>query len=127
MWTCPAYSTCASGSTTAKAWSTWSSLVLSLSSSSPSPASSWDSWLTRFQGEHFRLVGLSREEWAIPGLFLLYFRLFHTKINTPTTNTCEKCPTSIRCWDSKPNPCEHEWPPITTRPGHPPIEHSFTS
>ena len=29
----------------------------------------------------------------------------------------QKCPSSIRCWDSNPWPSKHEYPPITTRPG----------
>ena len=29
---------------------------------------------------------------------------------------------SIRCRDSNPRPSEHESPPITTRPGLPPLE-----
>ena len=30
---------------------------------------------------------------------------------------CEKCPSSIQCWDSNSQPAEHESPPITTRLG----------
>ena len=56
---------------------------------------------------------------AIPGLFLIYFRLFKKHYNF-TTNKCERCPTSIWCWDLNPRPSEHESPPITTRPGLPP-------
>ena len=29
------------------------------------------------------------------------------------TNVCEKCPSSIWCWDSNPRPLEHESPRIT--------------
>ena len=36
-----------------------------------------------------------------------------------TTNKCEKFPSSKQCWDSNPQPLEHESPPITTRPGLP--------
>ena len=32
-----------------------------------------------------------------------------------------KCPSSIWCWNSNPRPSEHESPPITTRPGLPPL------
>ena len=32
----------------------------------------------------------------------------------------KKCPSSIRCLDSNPRPCEHEYRPITTRPVLPP-------
>ena len=31
------------------------------------------------------------------------------------------CPSSIRCWDSNPQPSRHESPPIITRPGLPPF------
>ena len=50
----------------------------------------------------------------------VYFPLFNTNITTFTTNKCEKCTSSIRCWDSNPRPSEHKSPPITTRPGLPP-------
>ena len=32
-----------------------------------------------------------------------------------------ECPSSIQCWDSNPQPSEHESPHITTRTGLPPI------
>ena len=49
------------------------------------------------------------------------FGLLRTNIITNfTTNICEKCSSSIQCWDSNPRPSEHESPPITTRPGLPP-------
>ena len=32
----------------------------------------------------------------------------------------KKCLSSIQCWDSNPQPLEHESPPITTSPGIPP-------
>ena len=48
------------------------------------------------------------------------FSSFQTNITIFTTNICEKCPSSIRCWDSNPQPLEHESPPITTWPGLPP-------
>ena len=43
--------------------------------------------------------------------------LFQTNITIFTTNNREKCPSSIRCWDSNPQPSEPETPTITTRPG----------
>ena len=46
-----------------------------------------------------------------------FFSSFQTNITIFTTNKCEKCPSSIRGWDSKTRPLEHESPPITTRPG----------
>ena len=53
-------------------------------------------------------------KWAIPGLFFVYFCLFKQTLHT---NICEKCPSSIWCWDSNPGPWQHESPPISTRPG----------
>ena len=32
---------------------------------------------------------------------------------------------SIWCWDSNPQPLEHESSPVTTRPGLPPIHNSL--
>ena len=49
-------------------------------------------------------------------LFIFIF-VFETNIIIFTTNRCEKCPSSIRCWDSNPRPLKHELSPITTRPG----------
>ena len=45
------------------------------------------------------------------------FSLSHTNIIF-TTKICDKCPCSIRCHDSNPQPLEHESAPITTRPGY---------
>ena len=47
------------------------------------------------------------------------FSSFQTDITILTTNKCEKCPSSIQCWDSNPRPLGRESPPITTRPGLP--------
>ena len=59
---------------------------------------------------------------------LFLFRSFQTNIITIlTTNTREKCPSSIRCWDSNPQTLESESLPITTSPGLPPYIESFTS
>ena len=46
-------------------------------------------------------------------LFLVFSNKHHYNF---TTNICEKCPSSIRCQDSKPRPWEHESLPITTGP-----------
>ena len=56
-----------------------------------------------------------------PRPLLKFFSSFQTNINTFfTTKICEKCPSSIWCWDSNLQPSEHESPPITNRPGfHP--------
>ena len=48
------------------------------------------------------------------------FSSFQPNIKIFTTNKCEKCPSSIWCWDSNPQPSEHESHPITTRPRLPP-------
>ena len=45
------------------------------------------------------------------------FSSFQTNITIITTNQCEKWPSGIWCWDSNPQPLEHESSPITTRPG----------
>ena len=61
------------------------------------------------------------KNWANPGLFFVYFWSFQTNNTIFTTNQCEKCPSSIRRWDSNPRPLERESTPITTRPGLPPL------
>ena len=48
------------------------------------------------------------------------FRLLQTNITILTTNTCEKCPSSIRRQDSNSQPSDFESPPLTTRPRLPP-------
>ena len=54
------------------------------------------------------------------------FSSFQTNITNFTTNMyVKKCPSSIRCWDSNSRPLEHEPPPITTRPGLPPVKIFF--
>ena len=52
-----------------------------------------------------------------PRLFFVLFSCFQTNITIFTTNQCEKCPSSVGCWNSNPLPLEHESPPITTTPG----------
>ena len=49
------------------------------------------------------------------------WKQYPTNITIFTTNKCEKCPSSIQYWDSNTWPSVHECPPITTRPGLPPI------
>ena len=48
------------------------------------------------------------------------FSSFQTNITNLTTDISEKCPSSIWCRDSNPQPSEQESPPLTTRPGLPP-------
>ena len=64
----------------------------------------------------------SFKKWAIPCLFFVYFRLFKNITILEQINE-KTCPSSIRCWDSKPQPLDHESPPVTTRPGLPPKHH----
>ena len=55
-----------------------------------------------------------------PRPLFVYFRSFQTNNTIFTTNQCEKCPSSIWCWDLNPRPLENESSPIITRPGFPP-------
>ena len=50
------------------------------------------------------------------GLHRPLFHLFTYFQTNKFYNKGEKCPSSIRCWDSNPWQLEHETPPITTRP-----------
>ena len=51
-------------------------------------------------------------------LLSFIFGLFkETSLQFFTTNICGKCPSSIRCRDSNPQPSERESLPITNRPG----------
>ena len=67
------------------------------------------------------------KKWAIPSTFSFIFGLFQTNNTISTTNQCEKMssPSSIRCRDSNPRPLDRESPPITTRPGLPPLRYLF--
>ena len=49
-------------------------------------------------------------------LFNLFSVFSNKHYNFFKTNICDKCPSSIRCWDSNPRPSGCESPPITTRP-----------
>ena len=60
------------------------------------------------------------KKWAIPGHFFVYFQSFQTNITIFTTIWCEKCPSSIWCWDLNPQSLDRGSLPITTRPGLPP-------
>ena len=61
---------------------------------------------------------LLNKQWAnIPDLFFVYFCLFEQKIPFLQQIYVKKCPSRIQCCDSNPRPLEHEYPPITTRPG----------
>ena len=56
---------------------------------------------------------------VIPGLFFVFLCLFKKTLQF-FKQTCEKCPSSIRRWDSNPRLSGHESPHITTRPWLPP-------
>ena len=59
--------------------------------------------------------------WA--NLFYRLFSVFSNKHHTLfPTNICEKYPSSIWCWYSNPQPSKQESPPITSRPGPPPLQ-----
>ena len=60
------------------------------------------------------------------------FSSFQTNNTIFTTNKCEKCPSSIRRWDSNSQPSDSvspplttESPPLTTRPGVLPYQFEF--
>ena len=57
------------------------------------------------------------------GPFPASFRLFSSfqTNNFYNNKNVKKCPSSIRCWDWNPQLSELESPPITTRPGLPPL------
>ena len=57
----------------------------------------------------FKKMGYSRPLFRFKQTFLPIF----------TANKCEKCPSSIRCWDSNPRPEEHKSPSITNRSSFP--------
>ena len=61
-----------------------------------------------------------------PGLFSFIFT-FQTNITSFSTNRCEKCPVTIRSWDSDPHPSEHVSFIMTTRPGLPPTASFITA
>ena len=68
---------------------------------------------------------------ALPCVFLkkmghprplsVYFRLFKQALQFLQQINVKKCQSSIGCWDSNPQPLEHDSSPITTRPGLPPF------
>ena len=62
----------------------------------------------------------SYQKWANPGLFCHLVLSFQKHITNFTANRyVKKCPSSIWYRDSNLQPLEHEYPPITTRPGLP--------
>ena len=56
-----------------------------------------------------------------PWPLFVFFHLFKLTFQFLQKIYVKKCPSYIWCWDSNPRPSEHESPPITTRPGFPPI------
>ena len=59
-------------------------------------------------------------------LFRLFLS-FQTNITIFTPKICDKCPFSIRGWDSNPRPSKRESTPVTPRPGLPPSCHTVCS
>ena len=55
-------------------------------------------------------------KWAIPGLSFVFLS-FQAIITIFPTNTCEKMSIEYPALGLNPQPFEHEFPPITTRPG----------
>ena len=53
----------------------------------------------------------------ILGLSFVYFPSFQINSTNFTTNSCEKCPSTIRCWDSISWHLHHQSSPLTPRPG----------
>ena len=56
-----------------------------------------------------------------PASFSFHFHLFPTNVTFFTTNECEKMSIQYMGYDSNPRSSEHESPPISTRPGLPPV------
>ena len=54
---------------------------------------------------------------CISGLFLFIFGLFKQKIQFLQQTNVKQCRSTIRSWDTNPQPLEHESSPIITRPG----------
>ena len=54
-------------------------------------------------------------------LFCLFSSIQINIFTIFTTNICEKCPSSIHCWDLNSPLSVHDSPQMTTRPGLPPI------
>ena len=65
-------------------------------------------------------------KWTSLGFFYVYFRLFKQALQFLQQINVKQCPSSIRHWDSNPQPLEIESPPITTRPGLPPVKKFVT-
>ena len=52
-----------------------------------------------------------KKQMGHPGLFFVYFRLFKQTLQFLQQICVKKCPSSIWCWDSNPQPSGHESPP----------------
>ena len=60
--------------------------------------------------------------WPLFLWFLVFLKQTLQFLHVFITMYCEKCPSSIWCWDSNPNRLKRESPLITTRPRLPPID-----
>ena len=80
------------------------------------------SLLCRNRGTGQVFYSLQRENGPSPASFSFIFGLFQTNINTILQQiNVKKCSSSIWHWDLNPRSSERESPPITARPGLPPI------
>ena len=59
------------------------------------------------------------QPWPLLSFLLVSFK--QTALHFLQQMYAKKCPSSLQCRDSNPRPSKHEFPPITTRPGLPPI------
>ena len=67
------------------------------------------------------LQSFLKKKWANPGLFFIYFRLFKRTLQFWQQINVKKCPSSIWRQDLDSQPSGYNSPPLTTRPGLPPI------
>ena len=54
--------------------------------------------------------------------YFLFFSIFSIKNQNFYKKSCEYCPSNIRHQDSNSQPTDYESPPLTTRPGLPPLK-----
>ena len=81
----------------------------------------------RVQKFEERAILDNTDRWAIPCIFLFIFGGSKQTLQFLQQTDVKKCPSSIPCQVSNPQPLERESLPITTRPGLPPNKTIFTS
>ena len=74
----------------------------------------------RFTDNQWLVSGNSFVKMGHARPLFVYFRLFKQALHF-LQQICKKCHSSIWCRDSNPRPSEHKSPPITSRPGLPPL------